>query len=437
LDGFLSRVFISGAGQSCEIGLTSAAQRPKSFRLEGSLSPDQQECRAVLSDITERKALEEQLLHSQRMASIGTLSAGIAHDLNNTLTPIVLSASLLSEEVADPKIRGAVETIQASALRGASVVRQLLMFTRGIEGARVTVQVDQLLQEMAVIVRETFPRALKLKIEVDASLRPVRGDPAQLHQVLMNLCLNARDAMPDGGELRLLAQNLALDEDFVRAHPPAKPGPHVAVMVSDTGHGIPPENLDRIFEPFFTTKVRERGTGLGLSTAYGIVHSHAGFITVASPAGAGATFTVFLPAAENADVAIVSTVPAVRGSGEVILVVDDEPAICRSVELVLTNAGYIVETAGGGTEALAKFQECRGRVRLVMTDVMMPAMAGKRFIQLLRREEPNLKIIAFTGVINPEVRSELVAVGVNRILMKPCEPQELLYAVGHLISAVE
>lgn len=434
---FLERVFGTENGQSCELALHVAGRKAIRVRLEGRLSPDRQECRAVLSDITEHKAMEERLLHSQRMASIGTLSAGIAHDLNNTLTPIVLSASLLTTKVLDPEIREALETIHSSARRGASVVRQLLMYTRGIEGDRVTVQVRHLLREMAAMIRGTFPRELVLELNMDADLQPVLGDPTQLHQVFMNLCLNARDAMPGGGTLSLTATNVSLGDDEVRAHPPAKRGSHVAVTVRDTGHGIPPEDMDRIFEPFFTTKARERGTGLGLSTAYGIVHSHAGFITVDSAPGAGATFTVYLPVTENVSVTAVSSAPEPHGRGELILVVDDEPMICQSLGLVLTHAGYVVDAAGSGAEALATLEKRHGKVRLVMTDVMMPTMGGAKLIPLLRKQQPELKIIAFTGLISPDVKAELVAVGVDEILMKPCGPREILCAVSQLLAAAK
>ncbi|MGH7997235.1 MAG: ATP-binding protein [Opitutaceae bacterium] len=250
----------------------------------------------ILTDITEKKKLEEQFLRAQRLESLGMLAAGIAHDLNNVLTPVLIGAQALRLRMAEPLRFKVLDSIETSAGRGAALVRQLLGFAHGSSGEKTSVQPRHLIKEMANLVRQTFPRSIRVEERIAADLWTVRGNPTQLHQVLLNLCVNARDVMPEGGVLWLRAENRVLDEAGVAAAADVRPGPFVLLEVADEGGGIPPEVLSRIWDPFFTTKGDGKGTGLGLSTVRGIAAQHGGFATVESIPGRGATFRVFLPA---------------------------------------------------------------------------------------------------------------------------------------------
>ena len=294
-----------------------------------------------LADVTEKKLFEKQLLRVQRLEAIGTLSSGISHDLNNILTPILMSAGLLREKLPDPRDRELMGLIEKSAQRGADIIRQLLAFSRGVEGERVSLQTRHLIKEMAGIVRETFPRNITLVEGAERDLWPIIADATQLHQVLMNLCVNARDAMPEGGTLTITAKNVRLAKHDTQLGAKAVDGPYVLLTVRDTGHGIPPELIDRIFEPFFTTKAVGQGTGLGLSTVLGIVRSHGGFITTYSEPGQGSSFNVYLPAVLDSRIlaATADTETLADGGGETVLVVDDEAAIVAAVRICLERRG--------------------------------------------------------------------------------------------------
>ena len=391
----------------------------------------------VAEEITEQKSLEAQFLHAQRLEAIGTLSSGIAHDLNNILAPMLMATGLLREAIAAPRDRELMELIEKSAQRGAGIIRQLLTFSRGIEGERVTVQVRHMIKEMAEIVRETFPRNLKLRELLSPDLWPILADPTQLHQVLMNLCVNARDAMPEGGVLSLAASNVDLDDDAVRLLMQGRPGRYVLVAVRDTGHGIPRELVDRIFEPFFTTKGVGKGTGLGLSTVSGIVRSHGGFVTVDSEIGLGSSFNIYLPSMPDSDAA---TAPAIkstvmRGNGETILVVDDEPYIVATVSHCLVEYGYRVLTAKDGKQAMAEFLAHQPSIRVVVTDVMMPAMDGLKLARALRQLDPRVRVIASSGLDQAEKSAELTDGTIAEFLAKPYEWAELLAAVHRQVTA--
>ena len=252
-------------------------------------------------DITDKKRLEAQAQHAQRMESIGQLASGIAHDLNNILAPIMISATLLRQKVQDKEGLELLDSLEASAKRGADVVKQVLWFGRGVEGKHEPINPKQLLKEVTRIISETFSKSIDFETDIAADVHPVIGDQTQLHQVLINLSVNARDAMPNGGKLKLGARNFTADAHFASLNAEAKPGPYVLFEVTDTGHGIPPEIRDRIFEPFFTTKELGKGTGLGLSTALSIIKSHDGFIDVESEPGKGTTFQVYLPGQSQPD----------------------------------------------------------------------------------------------------------------------------------------
>lgn len=386
-------------------------------------------------DITERKKLEQQFLRAQRMEAIGTLASGVAHDLNNILAPMLMAASLIKAKLTTPRDQAVARIIETGAQRGAAVIRQLLTFSRGAEGPRGAVQVRHLINDMVHLAKETFPRNLELESKAPNELWPVKADATQLHQVLMNLCVNARDAMPRGGTLSISAENLRLTEATARLNPLAKPGPYVVVSVADTGEGIPREIIDRIFDPFFTTKPVGQGTGLGLSTVLAIARNHGGFVTVYSEPGRGTVFKVYLPADEEAAAEttdVVSTAP--RGNGEQLLFVDDEEPIREATRHVLEEHGYRVLTATNGEEGVRLFVQNRETVRLVITDMMMPVMGGLDMIRSLRIADDHIRIIATSGLDEVSRRDELSALGVTDVLVKPCEPTHLLRTINRLLS---
>lgn len=409
----------------------------------------------MVRDITERKQIESQMLRTQRLESIGTLAGGIAHDLNNTLVPILMSTSLLRMKY--PGETEMIDAVETSAKRAANMVRQLLTFAKGIEGARLLVKSQYLLAEVEKIIRSTFPKNIQLRIISPANLESILGDATQLHQVLLNLCVNARDAMPYGGTLTLEAENTTLSPDAASALPSAeaKPGRYVVWHVRDTGAGIPPEVLERIFEPFFTTKGPEKGTGLGLSTVIGIVKSHGGFISVDSTPRQGSTFSVYLPVIDSgiavapgatspvstADAIALATANAAthvmlgsvsrtdtdfRGHGETIMVVDDEVAVRNITSAVLRSLDFQVLTCADGAEALAVLAEQRTEPSAIITDMHMPNMDGLTFVLVLRRMLPDAEIIVASGRMEDHEINAFQELGIRTFLDKPFTQKELL-----------
>ena len=389
---------------------------------------------AITTDITEKTKIEAQLLRSQRMESIGTLASGIAHDLNNILAPILMSASIL-HELVPADARSLTNAIEESAQRGTDIVKQVLTFARGIEGERVALQPRHLIKEVQEITRETFPRSIHIRTGAPKDLWTIIGDSTQVHQILLNLCINARDAMPDGGSLTITAENQELDECNRAMHPDAKPGQYVAISVSDTGTGISPKIIDKIFDPFFTTKEVGKGTGLGLSTVIGIAKSHGGFVKVYSEAGKGSTFKVFLPASPNetADMEHKEQPVHPPGNGELILLADDEPAVRKVTETMLIRNGYNVVLASDGIDALAIYAQRMHEIRIVLTDVMMPLLDGTRLTRALQRMNSNVSIIAATGQADESRQSELKQLGIKSILLKPYRTDKLLGALHETI----
>jgi len=368
------------------------ANRPKAF-LEISF------------DITDRKKMEAQLMRAQRMESIGTLAGGIAHDLNNILTPIMMSIEMLKRTSTHPRALSIIETIEITSRRGADIVRQVLSFARGMKGDRIEVQPRHLLKDIQALIQETLPKNIQLKYSFPNNSWTLLGDPTQIHQILMNLCVNARDAMPKGGGLTITAENAVIDEQYASMHVEAKPGKYVVIGVADTGTGIPPEILDKIFDPFFTTKEIGKGTGLGLSTVIAIVKGHDGFLNVASEPGKGTTFKIYLPAIERT-----SETPEAkeelddlpRGQGETVLIVDDEASILTITGQTLDAFGYKVLTANDGVEAIARYAENRGTIAVVLTDMAMPVMDGPSMIRVLMKMNPKVKVIAASGLKTSE-----------------------------------
>ena len=402
---------------------------------------DSGEPRSILvinTDITERRKIEQQLLRAQRMESIGTLAGGIAHDLNNILSPILMSIQMLQMKTSDEGSLQWLRMLQSNAERGADMVRQVLSFARGVEGERVAVQPKHLIKDVVGILKDTLPKSISIRYDVPPDLWVVSADATQIHQVLMNLCVNARDAMAHGGELSIRAENVTLDENYARMHLEAAPGRYVLVTVSDTGAGIPPEVVGRIFEPFFTTKEVGKGTGLGLSTALTIVRSHGGFINVYSEPRRGTQFAVYLPAVEAAAEAgarLQSDLPA--GRGELLLVVDDEDSIRQITKATLETFGYRVITAADGTEALGLYAQHRDEVAGVLTDMMMPFMDGPATIRALQKMNPQVKIIAASGLAGQDKAAEAANAGVQMFLPKPYTAEKLLKALAQLLRGAK
>ena len=388
-------------------------------------------------DVTESRQMEERFLRAQRMEAIGTLASGVAHDLNNILTPMLMVAGLLKETVIDARDRDMLAMVEKSAQRGANIISQLLTFSRGVEGTRASVQPKYLLKEMMNLMQETFPKNIELQNEVAGDLWTVVVDSTQFHQVLLNLCVNARDAMPEGGKLTLSARNVLLGEKDIQGHEEATPGPHLLVMISDTGHGIPPAIIGRIFDPFFTTKELGKGTGLGLSTVLGIVKSHKGFINAYSEPGRGTVFRAYFPASDGAARVepVAAPLPMAQGKGELVLIVDDEPHILGALRELLEQSRYRVLTAQNGEEAIRIFIEHGTAIQVVVTDVMMPVMGGLALINTLRVIKPAIKVIATTGLEYEEKTAEFTALGVSAVLAKPFSPGAFLQALSHALNS--
>jgi len=387
------------------------------------------------NDITEKKQLEAQYLRAQRLESVGTLASGVAHDLNNVLSPILMGVDLLARAHPDSQTRCVLAMMQESARRGSETVKQLLAFARGAESQPGPVQPRHLLKEVVRLLQQTLPKNIQIYSDFPPNPSTVLADASQLHQVLLNLCVNARDAMPEGGVLRVALENRTLDETTAKVHPKARPIAYVVFRVSDSGTGIAPEILDHIFDPFFTTKPHGQGTGLGLATVLGIVESHHGFVLVESQVGVGSTFQVYLPACatEADETAHFRAMPAPVGQGQLVLIVDDEPAICRLAETVLRQGGYATATASSASEAQRRFQQQRGHVQLVLTDMMMPFGDGRQLIDWLHEQRPGLPIIAMSGLATEEIQNEISKRGVPTFLRKPFNAVELVSLVGTLM----
>lgn len=398
---------------------------------------EQGEAKSVLiinTDVTEQKKIEEQFLRAQRLESIGTLASGVAHDLNNILAPILMSIPLLRSELPPEVKEKIISTIEQSADRGTHVVKQVLTFAQGLDRERILIDPRYLIKEMADIAEQTFPRSISVKTKYPEDLWLVEGDPTQIHQVLLNLSVNARDAMPGGGTLLISAENFQVDEHYASMEPGASAGPHVLLAVTDSGEGMARELLDKIFDPFFTTKEVGKGTGLGLSTVLGIVKSHGGFTSVSSDLGNGTTFQIFLPAIPGMRMETPPRGEPGVGCGETILIVDDEPTIVAITKLILETHNYRVFTAEDGPQALAVFAQQMDSIDLVMTDLMMPFMDGIALIRSIKQMKPEVSIVASTGQGEQARFAELKSLGVHAALPKPYHREKLLETLREVLD---
>jgi PAS domain S-box-containing protein len=389
----------------------------------------------INTDTTEKKRMESQFLRAQRMESIGTLAGGIAHDLNNVLSPILMAIDMLQLKTTDESSRKWLDVLRTNAERGGNMVRQVLSFARGVEGERVALQPKHLIKEIVKILRETLPKSIEINFRVPDDLWIISADATQMHQVLMNLCVNSRDAMPEGGSIWIKAENVFVDQNYARMHLEAKSGRYVVITVSDTGPGMTPEVQSRIFEPFFTTKEMTKGTGLGLSTALTIVKSHGGFINVYSELHKGSQFTIYLPALDAPGLAegekTQTDLPA--GNGELVLVVDDEESIREITRGTLEAFGYKVMTASDGTEALAIYADHKNEIEVVLTDMVMPFMDGSATIRALQRMNPAVRIIAASGLGTGQRAGEGALEGVSVFLNKPYTAERLLKTLAQVL----
>lgn len=386
-----------------------------------------------VTDITEQKLLENQVVQSQRLESIGTLAGGIAHDLNNVFAPIMMAGDLLIDKVPDRDSAQLLETVATSARRGAGLVRQILLFARGMEGRRIAVSPATLFTEARAFLESTLPKSIRVETSIAPGIPAISGDPAQLHQMILNLALNAKDAMPAGGRITVTATIAMVSPSAPRPHPDAIPGEFVRIDIADTGTGIPDILKSRIFDPFFTTKGAGRGSGLGLSTAHAIVKAHCGFITFVSAQGSGTTFSVFLPtAAAGLSVPVreehtkQDAGPLPRGSGEQVLVVDDEESVRHMMRNTLESFGYFVSTASDGAEAIAILRSSPARFDLAVVDMQMPGLDGVQTIVALRHIRPSQRIVGASGLVTGHDRDLLASNGVRHMLDKPFSVETLV-----------
>ncbi|MEE9252254.1 MAG: ATP-binding protein [Thermodesulfobacteriota bacterium] len=381
----------------------------------------------INTDIEEEKKLEEKFLRSQRLEAIGTLAVGIAHDLINAFHPMTMFLKILRSKFSDEISSNTINMLQSNVNRGADLVNQILSYAKEQKSEHTTLQLRHVVCAIENIIKRSFPKTIEIHIEVPEELWLISGDLIQLDQCLMNLCLNARDAMPNGGNLSISGENFFVDEIYVKMNREFEPGPYIVVTVSDTGAGIPSEIIDKIFDPFYTTKESDKRTGLGLSTAFKIVKNHGGVINVYSELDKGTRFKIYLPAIESAelDKRIEENLEPLIGNGELILVVDDEASIREITKATLELSGYRSITASDGTEALIMCAEKREEIKAVILDINMPIMDGLVTIMALNKINPKLKIIASNG-LNETDKLRRGAAEVQGILRKPYTLETLL-----------
>ncbi len=391
---------------------------------------------AVKEDITEQKEMQKQMFRSQRMESIGTLAGGIAHDLNNILGPILLSAQILRMKVHEEELQSLINTIELSTIRGKNIIAQVLGFARGVESKFILMQIRHIVQEVEDIIKQTFEKNISFQSYASKDLWTVNADPTQIHQALMNLCVNARDAMSNGGNLKINVKNVEVDDTFRNHHQNANKERYLEIEVRDTGSGIPPEIQQKIFDPFFTTKDIGKGTGLGLSTVYSIVKAHSGFIEMESIVGKGTVFQIYIPAVTESEGTVehYSCVNIVQGNSETILVIDDEEPIRSTCEEVLKFYNYSVVTANNGSEGITTLIQKRMKFQVALIDMMMPVMDGKIASAAIKKIEPNIKIIGMSGMMD-QSKIDNGDKAFDLFLRKPFSTQELIEAVQTVLAS--
>ena len=390
----------------------------------------------INTDNTERNQLQRQLLRSQRLESLGTLAGGVAHDLNNVLTPILMSVEILRNDIPRERFQRLVDTIETSTLRGKNILQQMLTFARGADEDRRMLNPKHLLKEIEHLIGETFSRAITIQFSIAPDLKNIYSNATQIHQVLMNLCVNARDAMVNSGVLSVTAENMSVDTHFASLHIGAKEDEYICIHVSDTGTGIAADVMEKMFEPFFTTKEIGKGTGLGLSTVHSIIKGNGGFITFKSEIGKGTMFSIYLPAVEEqSNEAIAqSSDGMVEGNGETILLVDDEASMRDMTKDILEMHNYKILTAKDGNEALATFVQHKESITLIITDIMMPQMDGSTMMDMIWKIDKDIKIIAVSGLVEHSEIEKFVGRKAQEYISKPFKMHTLLTTVRKVLD---
>ena len=383
---------------------------------------------AVQRDVTERNELQAQLLRAQRLEGIGLLASGIAHDLNNVLAPVMIGCDVLRGHVTDKDALSFLDLLGASARRGAALVKQILSFARGINSTNALVEPRHLIHELATMAQSTFPKTIRIIEEAPADIGAIEADATQLHQVLLNLCVNARDAITGEGTITLGARRFSLHEPRTLSRGTLSPGEYIVLEVSDTGSGMPSEVAAKIFDPFYSTKAPGKGTGLGLSTVAMIVENQRGAIDLLTEPGKGTVFSIYLPAAEirTSEGADLDVPPPANGNGRSVLIADDEAAVAKIMKETLEGAGYKVTLAFDGVEALALATDAQPEIAIV--DLLMPRSGGITTMRELRARFPKLRVIAISGLSATEMNE--TANEADAVLQKPFSLNDLLRAVS-------
>ena len=431
-------IFLSGtlgeerAIESLKNGATDYVLKDRRDRLVPAVRRALREAQGRL----ERKQLEEQLRQSQKMEAIGQLARGIAHDLNNALTPIIIGTQLLKDAKDGTDRDQLLDMIAASANRGAAMVKHILTFARGVKNLGHHIPLAHLVKEMVKIIQDTFPKSILISTKIGKELWNTSGDTTELYQVLLNLCVNARDAMPEGGELTLTVANVTSRQEMKSVSANIPPGCYVVLSVADTGTGIPPEVLPRIFEPLFSTKPPDKGTGLGLSTVAGIVKKHNGFTQLHSEVGKGTEFSIYLPTTQAVEMDKLKEPDKVLplGHGEMILIMDDEATVRHLAQTTLQNYGYRVVTAMSGLDGITTFEEYQHEIKLLVSDTDMPLLDGIAAIRAVQKLRPEIPIIITSGNQHDKTQLGRIDTAHLAFLEKPYTIEQLLNAVAHGIS---
>lgn len=391
----------------------------------------------VLRDITEREVLHRQLLQAQKMEAVGTLAAGVAHDFNNLLQTVQGYAELLRLRQGEGEDAGEqVQHIINAARRGSELTRQLLTFSRKIDSEKRPVDLNQKLTEVRNFLERTIPKMIEIELNLAEDLKLVNADPSQIEQVLMNLAVNARDAMPEGGKLVIETRNVSLDEAYCKIHLGPEPGEYVLLGVSDTGEGMHKEPLERIFEPFYTTKACGKGTGLGLAMVYGIVKAHSGHIVCHSEPGKGTDFNIYLPVLEReaGSVEAQEAEVALKGGSETILLVEDEETIMKLGEQILSEFGYPVLATSDGESGIELYRKHQKQVDLVILDLIMPGIGGKKCMEELLRLDPNARILIASGHFPSGPARKILDAGAAGYVNKPYEIRQMLQEIRRVLD---